>query len=106
VTFTKDDVTHFPLTLPADSLEEYIDQAGRVILHRDRSAVAQPLQDFPKGPLKVGIDLGTAYLVLVVLDEFGTPLAGEWQFAQVARDGLIVDFFGASELLKGMKERV
>jgi len=99
-------VTHFPLTLPADCLEDYIDQAGRVILHRDRSAVAQPLQDFPKGPLKVGVDLGTAYLVLVVLDEFGTPLAGEWQFAQVARDGLIVDFFGASELLKGMKERV
>ncbi len=99
-------MTHFPLTLPADSLEDYLDQAGRVILHRDLSAVAQPLQDFPKGLLKVGVDLGTAYLVLVVLDEFGTPLVGEWQFAQVARDGLIVDFFGASELLKGMKERV
>ena len=32
----------------------------------------------------MGVDLGTAYLVLVVLDEYGTPLVGEWQFAQVA----------------------
>jgi ethanolamine utilization protein EutJ len=52
------------------------------------------------------VDLGTAYLVLVVLDEDGTPVAGEWQFAQVVRDGLVVDFIGATDLLRGMKERV
>jgi len=99
-------VTHIPQGLAALSLEYYLDQAGAVILHRDQSQQAVPLSEPPKGPLKVGVDLGTAYLVLVVLDENGTPLAGEWQFAQVARAGLIVDFVGATDLLKGMKERV
>ena len=58
------------------------------------------------GPLRVGVDLGTAYLVLVVLDEGGQPIAGEYQFAQVSRDGLVVDFIGAVDLLTAMKARV
>jgi len=51
----------------------------------------------------VGVDLGTAYLVLAVLDDQGNPIGGEWQFAQVVRDGLVVDFIGAIDLLRGMK---
>jgi ethanolamine utilization protein EutJ len=50
--------------------------------------------------------LGTAYVVLVVLDEHCQPIAGEYQFAQVARDGLVVDFFGAVDILRGMKSRI
>lgn len=67
---------------------------------------APALDNVPAGPLYVGADLGTAYLVLVVLDEHKQPLAGEYQFAQVARDGLVVDFAGAVDLLTGMKQRV
>jgi ethanolamine utilization protein EutJ len=52
------------------------------------------------------VDLGTAYLVLVVLDESGQPLAGEYQFAQVVRDGLVVDYVGAVDRLTQMKARV
>jgi ethanolamine utilization protein EutJ len=44
--------------------------------------------------------------VLVVLDEHYKPIAGEYQFAQVTRDGLVVDFVGAVDLLKAMKARV
>jgi ethanolamine utilization protein EutJ len=42
----------------------------------------------------------------VVLDEQYKPVAGEYQFAQVTRDGLVVDFIGAVDLLKAMKSRV
>ena len=52
------------------------------------------------------MDLGTAYLVLVVLDQDKQPLAGEYQFAEVVRDGLVVDFLGAIDLLAEMKQRV
>ena len=52
------------------------------------------------------MDLGTAYLVLVVLDSSRQPIAGEYQFAQVVRDGLVVDFLGAIDLLVEMKRRV
>jgi ethanolamine utilization protein EutJ len=52
------------------------------------------------------VDLGTAYLVLVALDEENQPLAGEYQFAQVVRDGLVVDYIGAVDLLRDMKKRI
>lgn len=55
------------------------------------------------GKVHVGVDLGTAYTVMVVLDDQLQPLAGRYQFAQVVRDGLVVDFIGAIQLVKKMK---
>jgi ethanolamine utilization protein EutJ len=59
-----------------------------------------------RGAVHVGVDLGTAYTVLMVLDENYQPIAGEYQYAEVARDGLVVDFIGAVDLLRSMKARV
>lgn len=59
-----------------------------------------------RGPVHVGVDLGTAYTVLIVLDENYQPIAGEYQFAQIVRDGLVVDFVGAVALVRQMKERI
>lgn len=59
-----------------------------------------------RGAVHVGVDLGTAYTVLLVLDENGTPLAGDYRFANVVRDGLVVDFIGAIDLLREMKRGV
>jgi ethanolamine utilization protein EutJ len=58
------------------------------------------------GPVRVGVDLGTAYTVLVVLDAGGQPLAGAYRFSQVVRDGLVVDFMGAVNLLRELKVSV
>ena len=65
-----------------------------------------PLEIAPDEQLRVGVDLGTAYLVLVVVDSHGQPVTGEYQFAQVVRDGLVVDFVGAVDRLTAMKRRV
>jgi len=65
-----------------------------------------PFDQVPEGNLKVGVDLGTAYLTVAVLDEDNQPLTGEYQFAQVARDGLVVDFVGAVDLVRSMKDRI
>ena len=54
----------------------------------------------------VGVDLGTAYTVLTVLDRDKQPLAGAYRFAQVVRDGLVVDFHGAISLLQMLKTEV
>ena len=56
--------------------------------------------------VRVGVDLGTAFTVLAVLDSQGQPLAGVYRFAQVVRDGLVVDFHGAIELLTELKQDV
>lgn len=57
-------------------------------------------------PLYVGVDLGTAYTVLAVLDAEKRPLAGTYRFANVVRDGLVVDFIGAIDLLRQLKRQV
>jgi ethanolamine utilization protein EutJ len=80
--------------------------ADDTILPRGLSEGASHLELDPQTQLRVGVDLGTAYLVLVAMDENGRPLAGEWQFAEVVRDGVVVDFIGAADLLRGMKSRV
>jgi ethanolamine utilization protein EutJ len=54
----------------------------------------------------VGVDLGTAYTVLTVLDQNYRPIAGTYQFAEIVRDGLVVDFVGAVDLLRKMKSQV
>ncbi len=87
-------------------LPAYLTRARQVLLTPDEAAAAPRLPEPPSGALRVGVDLGTAYLVVVVLDQDCRPLAGEFQFAQVARDGLVVDFFGAVEIVKGMKQRL
>jgi ethanolamine utilization protein EutJ len=87
-------------------LDAYLANAESVILLPQASAEAPALGEPPAGELHVGVDLGTAYLVLVVLDEQGRPLAGEYQFAEVVRDGLVVDFTGATDRLRAMKLRV
>ena len=58
------------------------------------------------GALKVGVDFGTAYTVVVALDADDRPLAGAAEFADVVRDGVVVDFLGALDLLTRLKARV
>ena len=59
-----------------------------------------------EGHLRVGVDLGTAYTVLVVVDERGLPIAGASRFAHVVRDGVVVDFVGACALVAELKAEV
>lgn len=56
--------------------------------------------------LKVGLDLGTAYIVEVVLDEENNPIACEKQAADVLRDGVVVDYSGALRIVKELKAKL
>jgi ethanolamine utilization protein EutJ len=82
------------------SLEEFLYQA-EAVMHND-DAVASATVD----GVHVGVDLGTAFTVLAVLDDQQQPLAGAYRFAQVVRDGLVVDFHGAIQLLSELKQIV
>lgn len=59
-----------------------------------------------KGKLKVGVDLGTANIVLAVVDENNRPVAGATQKARVVRDGIVVDYMGAVAIVKKLKKEV
>lgn len=58
------------------------------------------------GSLRVGVDLGTAYIVLVVIDDSDEPVAVEMQYAQVLKDGLVVDYAGACRIVAQLKEKL
>jgi ethanolamine utilization protein EutJ len=86
------------------NLDELLRQTDRIMDSADGWR-AEPNSISPS-EVHVGVDLGTAYTVLIVLDEHYKPIAGEYKFAQVTRDGLVVDFVGAVDLLRAMKSRV
>lgn len=59
-----------------------------------------------EAPLKVGVDLGTANIVLSVVDKNNNPIAGASYPANVVRDGIVVDYIGATQVVKKLKEEV
>ncbi|MCB1675148.1 MAG: ethanolamine utilization protein EutJ [Halioglobus sp.] len=50
-------------------------------------------------PVKVGVDLGTADIQTLVLATDNTPLACFMDWANVVRDGVVVDYFGAARIV-------
>lgn len=56
--------------------------------------------------IKVGVDLGTAYIVIVVLDENDNPVACIKEPANVVRDGVVVDFVNASKIVGELKGKL
>ena len=53
-----------------------------------------------------GVDLGTACVVIAVLDENKEPIAGAYRYADVVRDGMVVDYIGAVQIVRELKEEI
>ena len=53
-----------------------------------------------------GVDLGTACVVLAVLDDKRRPVAGAYRYADVVKDGMVVDYIGAVRIVKELKEEI
>jgi len=78
--------------------EEKLARAN-ALLHRFQARIQQPVYHW-EGRLRVGVDLGTANVVIAVVDEACEPVAGAIQPAQVVRDGLVVDYIGAVDIVR------
>ena len=92
---------------PRERIMENLKAADAVIKEFEKK-IADPIQ---YGQLKgkklfVGVDLGTAYIVLAIVDEEGNPVAGAMRFAQVVKDGLVVDYIGAIDIVKTLKKEI
>lgn len=80
---------------------------NRVNAYMERVAKSEHETFKPVGSkLKVGLDLGTAYIVMVVLDEEDNPVACEKQAAQVLRDGVVVDYPGSLRIVRELKAKL
>ncbi len=85
--------------------EDLLTRAHQVILPSPNGHQPPPIPEI-NGVLRVGVDLGTTYTVLVVLDAHNNPVAGEYRFTQIVRDGLVVDYIGAVRILREMKHNL
>jgi ethanolamine utilization protein EutJ len=70
-------------------------------LIREKSCV--PAASRQAGPLKAGVDLGTANIVLTVVDAGNTPVTGAMFPSTVVRDGIVVDYVGAVSVVRRLK---
>lgn len=68
------------------------------ILNREEPVVVRE-------PVSVGIDLGTADVVLMALDAEGEPVAAFLEWAEVVRDGVVVDYSGAIDITRAMVDK-
>ncbi|MCR4890588.1 MAG: ethanolamine utilization protein EutJ [Lachnospiraceae bacterium] len=59
-----------------------------------------------EGPLKCGVDLGTANIVLAVVDKDNKPVAGATYYSSVVKDGIVVDYIGAIKIVKNLKAQL
>lgn len=52
------------------------------------------------GFVQIGVDLGTADIQTLVVDQQGEPIAAFLDWADVVRDGIVVDYFGACQIVR------
>jgi ethanolamine utilization protein EutJ len=72
---------------------------------RPASSASPSLRSPRPGPLRVGVDLGTATCVLVVLDADDRPVWVDTHPSGALRDGVVVDFARATSTVALLKER-
>lgn len=80
-------------------------QACNDLVSKFEAVVANPVIDKSK-IYYTGVDLGTAYVVLVVMNSEYEPVAGAYEYSDVVKDGMIVDYFGAITLVKKLKKKL
>ena len=67
--------------------------------------IERPVKE-PSAVYYTGVDLGTACVVLAVLEEHFRPVAGAFRYADVVRDGMVVDYIGAIRIVRELKEEL
>ncbi len=60
---------------------------------------SEPLENTP-GQWQVGVDLGTADIQTIAVDGDGHPIAALLDWADVVRDGVVVDYAGACAIVR------
>lgn len=82
-------------------MKEYIEACNQFVAEFEETIQKPKLH--PSSIYYTGVDLGTTCIVLAVLDENYQPVAGAYRYADVVRDGMIVDYIGAVEIVRELK---
>lgn len=85
------------MTISWDIANQRLDRAARLLNN------SKPVRS--RGPFHMGIDLGTADIVVMVLDAAGEPAACFLEWSEVVRDGVVVDFAGAVDIVRRLIDK-
>lgn len=91
------------MTVP-DPVDARAGDAHRLLTAAAARAAAGTADTAAEGPLRVGVDLGTASCVLVVLDAQDRPVWVDSHPSGALRDGVVVDFARATATVRRLKE--
>ena len=80
--------------------------APEAAIRRFAELVRTGAVDESRGELRLGIDLGTANIVVSVVDADNRPVTGAWVHSTVVRDGVVVDWAGATMAVRRLKDEV
>ena len=86
---------------PAPAMADFLERAAASVV---TGSGELPTLD-GSGPLRCGVDLGTATIVLALVDDAQQPVYCDAVPSQAVRDGVVVDFHGAAESVAHLKER-
>lgn len=75
-------------------------------LERATALVNDPTPVAAHEALYLGIDLGTSDVVTMAVDDYGTPVAVFLDWADVVRDGVVLAFFEAVEIVKAQVAQI
>lgn len=81
---------------PAPAMADFLERAA--------ASATGPATN-PGQPLQCGVDLGTATIVLAVVDADGEPVYCDSVPSSAVRDGVVVDFHDAAESVARLRER-
>lgn len=86
------------MALSWDEVNARLDKAAAILNDETPVQVA--------GPVFMGVDLGTADVVVMALDATGTPVAAFLEWAEVVRDGVVLDYLGAVAIVRRLTAKV
>lgn len=77
-------------------------EAARAFLADAAARAGTPREDVDL-PVRVGVDLGTATIVITVVDAAGRPVYVDQIRAEAVRDGVVVDFQAATTAVRSLR---
>lgn len=84
-------------------MEKNLKKANALLKEVKALVDGKQLKEFDTKGIKVGLDLGTSSIVLVVVDKNNHPIFATSQDADVVKDGLVVDYTGAMRISRQLK---
>lgn len=79
---------------------------ANTLIKQVEKVINDPIKISPGTSIKVGVDLGTMFTVIVVCDEDNNPLCCKLRQTNIVRDGLVVDYIKAREVVSELKKEV